>query len=664
MNTIVGFTEVSLEKELELARARVTLLESELKAVSGSEPEKSGCLSCWSGLDHYVRLVENIDQGVLVFDRGFEIVFINNRALELVGRERSAFDVQGLFGALGEDDRQRIREIVLLQRHAGTVERCECEFNLPSGDSAVLELKFTPLFCCENVYDGVQVIITDVTEDRRVRQALESSEKMYRALFEGAGDAIFVHDIDGNFIDANKYACERLGYSRDELVQMSPADIRVDRTSDSDQGPTFEVKSKLFEAVRHRARHGEILDVEVNSRIVDINGGKKILTIARDISERVEASRRAILNRERLKALYEMAHMSETSTSAYFEFAIRKGIELSQSEAGFITQLDGHGSEQTFHNWTAMDRFGTSGVLEKPDNLSECGSWRDVVVQRIPYYDNSVDAGCNLLPFAEGCVQSYLVLPILEAGRVIAVAAMINRKGGYEDDNVRNLGLLLDGMWNIICKKKSEQQVRQSLREKETLLKEVHHRVKNNMQVICSLLNLQTDYIKDPQDLKLIRNSIDRVRSMAYVHEQLYRSDDLSSINFEQYISGLGLKLISSYGVADKIHFSTRLERIKLPIEQALPCGLIVNELITNAISHAFPHSGEDKQNTISVELMLEANRVFMTVADNGVGFDGTPERSGSLGHILIDTLVQQIDGSLVSRSDKGARFELSFMLR
>jgi len=253
---------------------------------------------------------------------------------------------------------------------------------------------------------------------------------------------------------------------------------------------------------------------------------------------------------------------------------------------------------------------------------------------------------------------------VVEAGAVVVVAVLVNKEDKYDSEGVRNLSLLLEGMWNILCKKESEQRVRNSLREKETLLKEVHHRVKNNMQVICSLLNLQTDYINDPQDLTLIKHSIDRVRSMAYVHEQLYRSDDLSSIDFDRYISGLGRTLVSTYGVAGKVQFTTSLDPVKLPIEQALPCGLIVNELITNAITHAFPESSVDEDNNVSVELALDGDIVSMTVADNGIGFDNGLERSGSLGHVLIDTLTQQIDGTMESFSENGARFNLNFRLK
>lgn len=658
MNTISGLERKSLEKELEFAKARVALLENKLRAIPYHDAVDSGPIGCWSQADHYVRLVENIDQGVFVLDRNFETVFVNKSALRFMGREIGTFDAIELLDSLSRTDRERIRNLILSQKSTAAVADYECEFPSVSGEKVVLRFRFTPLFGLEETYEGVQVFISDVTDESNVRQALEQSETMYQALFEGAGDAIFIHTEDGRLIDANRIACKRLGYTREELLELSPSDIRADGkfVSFAEHG-----KPGVFEEVEHITRHGDKFSVEVNSRLFYFNGEKIVMTIARNITERIQADKRAVLQRKRLKALYEMAHLNETSTRVFFEYAISRGIELSESEFGFIAQLEGHGNTSRFINWTAVAADAHAGHLPVPENLGQCGAWSEVIIRRTPLYRNLVSIDESQFPFPEGKVRNFLALPVLEDGCVVAVAVLVNREGGYVEDNVRNLGLLLDGMWNILCKKKSELKVRQSLKEKETLLKEVHHRVKNNMQVICSLLNLQTDYIKDPQDLMLIRHSIDRVRSMAYVHEQLYRSDDLSCIDFGQYISSLGLKLMNSYGVGHRIVFETELDSILLPIELALPCGLIVNELITNAINHAFPEPGPSDR--ISVKLSKEGSSARMVVADNGVGFSGL-ERSGSLGHVLIDTLVQQINGTLESFSDNGASFDLRFRFK
>ncbi len=665
MNTTCGFSDRSLAMELDLARARVAMLEKQLSITTADEKAVLEDKCYWSHIYHYLGLADNIDQGVLVLDRKLQIIFVNTSALQLLGCERDSLNAQNLFQSVSTFGQQQIGDLFSECKESGDIRSLVCECVLASGKTIVLRLKFIPVFGTDNKCDGIQIIISDVSEEHRIRSALKRSEMMYQALFDGAGDSIFIHDSDGNFIDANNIACERLGYSREELLQLTPDDIRVGDSSPVTRVPSQKGSFELqFAEVEHVTKEGENFSVEVNSRTVDFNGDTKVLTIARDISERVAADKLALLHRKRLKALYEMAHMNESSTTAFLDFAIRKSIDLTQSEFGFIALLEGSGSSASFSNWISYDRAGNAGAVPEPEDLKACGLWNDVVTNRKAVLNNDLDSGVCMHPFTDGGVRKFLALPVVEAGAVVVVAVLVNKEDKYDSEGVRNLSLLLEGMWNILCKKESEQRVRNSLREKETLLKEVHHRVKNNMQVICSLLNLQTDYINDPQDLTLIKHSIDRVRSMAYVHEQLYRSDDLSSIDFDRYISGLGRTLVSTYGVAGKVQFTTSLDPVKLPIEQALPCGLIVNELITNAITHAFPESSVDEDNNVSVELALDGDIVSMTVADNGIGFDNGLERSGSLGHVLIDTLTQQIDGTMESFSENGARFNLNFRLK
>ncbi|WP_051249740.1 histidine kinase dimerization/phosphoacceptor domain -containing protein [Maridesulfovibrio zosterae] len=660
MNTISGLREEGLNKELEAALARVAVLENKLCSIYDSDPSLSENKMVLSKAESYVHLVENIDQGVLVLDENFDYIFVNQSALQIFKTSHDDFDIPSLFHALSETAQQNIYELLVRQKISRAIEKIECDLVVDSGEILFLYLKFIPVFDSDCRYEGVQIVITDITEERVVKQALKRSEKLYKALFDGAGDAIFVHDEGGTFIDANNVACDRLGYSLDEILKMTPDDLISRRSSrnfifNSDNHVNF---------IEHSTKNGNKILVEVNSRRVDFDGENKILTIARDITDRIDADKRAVLNRNRLRALYEMAHMNESSSSVFFDFALSKGVELSQSELGFITLLTGHGNSTGFCYWSSLSHYGKKNMLPEPESIDVCGIWKEAVVKRSPVLENSVEPDSSIYPFTSGSVENFLAIPIRETGKVVALAVFVNKDGGYDSDNVRNLTLLLEGMWNIVGKKKSEEKVRKSLLEKETLLKEVHHRVKNNMQVICSLLNLQTDYIKDPQDLVLIKHSIDRVRSMAYVHEQLYRSDDLSSIDFGKYIKGLGSSLINSYGAAGNVEFVTSLDSIMLPIEQALPCGLIVNELLTNAITHAFPEDYIQKSKRISVKLEFSGENIFMTVSDNGIGIENGLERTGSLGHVLIDTLVNQIEGSMKAYSDNGAKFDLVFKMK
>ncbi|MDD5154318.1 MAG: histidine kinase dimerization/phosphoacceptor domain -containing protein [Desulfovibrionales bacterium] len=215
---------------------------------------------------------------------------------------------------------------------------------------------------------------------------------------------------------------------------------------------------------------------------------------------------------------------------------------------------------------------------------------------------------------------------------------------------------------DITERKRAEEQIRASLREKEVLLKEIHHRVKNNLQVISSLLRLQSQYVQDKGDVEIFKESQNRIKSMALVHEKLYQSKDLASINFHEYVSLLVNGLFRSYGVnTDKITLKTDIEDIMLGVDVAIPCGLIINELVSNSLKYAFP---EDKEGGIKITLRtLDEGAMELTVADNGVGLPGDWDltNSGSLGLKLVKILTDQIDGQIDLDRSEGTKFRIDF---
>jgi len=226
-----------------------------------------------------------------------------------------------------------------------------------------------------------------------------------------------------------------------------------------------------------------------------------------------------------------------------------------------------------------------------------------------------------------------------------------------------------EGQWliaevnvDITERKRAEEQIRTSLREKEVLLKEIHHRVKNNLQVISSLLRLQSQYVQDKRDAEIFKESRNRIKSMALVHEKLYQSKDLASINFHEYVGLLLNGLFRSYGVnTDKIALKTNIEDIMLGVDVAIPCGLIINELVSNSLKYAFP---EDKAGEIEITLRTsDEGAMDLTVADNGVGLPGDWDltNSGSLGLKLVKILTDQIDGKIELDRSEGTKFRIDF---
>jgi two-component sensor histidine kinase/ligand-binding sensor domain-containing protein len=215
---------------------------------------------------------------------------------------------------------------------------------------------------------------------------------------------------------------------------------------------------------------------------------------------------------------------------------------------------------------------------------------------------------------------------------------------------------------DITEQKLAEEALRTSLREKETLLQEVHHRVKNNLQVICSLLDLQSQTLKDPKTLEIFRESFNRVKSMALIHEKLYESTSLERINLAEYVETLTNYLLQSYGVNQElITLKVDVEEVFLNIDTAIPCGLIINELISNSLKYAFP---QEKNGMIEIKLCSDIEHRFtLTVKDNGIGFskDLNPQKPTTLGLQLVNALTQQLEGDMALDESQGIEFKIKF---
>ncbi len=216
----------------------------------------------------------------------------------------------------------------------------------------------------------------------------------------------------------------------------------------------------------------------------------------------------------------------------------------------------------------------------------------------------------------------------------------------------------------ILGHRVTEDKVKAALREKELLLKEIHHRVKNNLQVISSLLGLQSIQVDHPRYQDMFRDCQERIRSMAMVHEQLYESKDITKIDFAKYIRRLTHNLMHNYKIVGiRIDLQLRLTPVSLDIDEAIPCGLIVNELMTNSLKHAFP-DGYKGKGKIRISLSKKNRNICLAVGDNGVGFKQPidPHKTESLGLKLITILAEeQLQGKLDLNTRGGTRFEVIF---
>jgi PAS domain S-box-containing protein len=233
-------------------------------------------------------------------------------------------------------------------------------------------------------------------------------------------------------------------------------------------------------------------------------------------------------------------------------------------------------------------------------------------------------------------------------------------------DETENVVGVLGTYEDVTKRKQAEEKLKASLHEKEVLLKEIHHRVKNNLQVISSLLKLQAGYIKDSQILDILKESQNRVRAMALIHEKLYQSKDLAKTDFAEYIRNLTCDVARSYGNPSNIQIEIDVVETRLSIDTAIPCGLIINELVSNALKYAFSNQKDcHSLNKINISFHLDSQENYiLTIADNGIGLP--PEidfrDTSSLGLQLVCTLVEQLKGSIELDHSDGTKFKCTFM--
>lgn len=208
-------------------------------------------------------------------------------------------------------------------------------------------------------------------------------------------------------------------------------------------------------------------------------------------------------------------------------------------------------------------------------------------------------------------------------------------------------------------RRQSEKAIKEALDEKNILISELHHRVKNNLAIISGLFSLKINDDLHEDAKNVLLESRNRVRSMALIHNRLYKSDSLIDVNFNEYIQELISEITSSYpAISNTIKVKTNISSISLNVNAAIPCGLILNELLTNCYKHAFKEKAEGE---IAVSFLRETNYYKMTVKDNGSGLPVNYNKKQSLGVTVIEALTEQLDGTAKFTDDHGTHFELSF---
>ena len=320
--------------------------------------------------------------------------------------------------------------------------------------------------------------------------------------------------------------------------------------------------------------------------------------------------------------------------------------EIVSTMSNFLLMLDHEKNIVSVNNSTTkLLKYPKQEIIGKPVSYIFPDNYQNSIYELFETSSNSIiNFETNLK------TKNNILIPVLISKSVI------------RSDNGDVVGIVCIGN-NIVDIKNAEAEIKASLEEKELLLRELHHRVKNNLQIISSLINLQSNGIKDSGDLEIFRESQSRVKSMAIIHEKLYQSVDLSNINFKGYIQSLVSYLISYYS-KESIDIEMDVENdIVLNMDTAVPCGLIINELFINSLKHAFVAKNSGK---IKVSLhpdKIEDGCYILIMSDNGVGLpdDVDIENPQKLGLQLVVSLTNQLDGKIILDTTEGTKYTIRF---
>jgi len=466
-------------------------------------------------------------------------------------------------------------------------------------------------------------IARDITERKRAEEAIKESEEKFRMLAEKSPNMIFINK-KGRIVYSNQKCEEVMGYGREEFyshdfdffAMIEPDSIGIIKSSFQKQMKGEDVPPHEYSMI---AKTGKKIDAIVTTKLISFGGESAILGIITDITERKQAEEALRKSEEKYR------HLVENTNEVLYAL----------DENGIITYISPVAKTLSGYNPSEITGRNFVQFVFKED-----------VEYALEQFKKIIRGGPDPIE-CQIVTKSGDLKWIRSSGRPIYL-------------NDRFLGVQ-GVMSDITDQKRAEDEIKASLREKEAMMREIHHRVKNNLQIVSSLLRLQSRSIKSKTMKDTFEIAQNRIKSMGLIHEVLYLSENLDKINFSDYIKRITNHLFAMFSrKAKKIQLELDVGEFYLDIDKAIPCGLIINELVSNAFKHAFPDGNSGK---IQVHLDNKLDKYTIVVKDTGAGFpdDVDLENTETLGLQLVNDLVKQIDGSYKMQIDGGTIFKITF---
>ena len=532
-------------------------------------------------------------------------------------------------------------------------------------------------------------------EAEEANAGLRLSEELFRLFMDNNPSIVWIKDERGRHVYLNKAYEERFGVRLADWRGKSDADVwpaeiaaefRKNDLAVLEADRSIQITEDTINPDGNRCNW---LNTKFPYR--DATGNRFIAGIGLDITERKRAEAYRDMGQEILLVLNQFEDLNEGMQQIIDLLRTTTGVEavgirLQQGDDYPYFSQRGFSQDFLSKENSLVTRMRDGGICMDEDGnpCLECTCGM-VICEKIDPASPQCSKGGSIwtndsydiltLPPSEDprsnprneCIHhgyaSVALIPIRAKGRVVGLLQLNDRrKGCFSRENIEALERIAENIGEAMLRKQAEYELKASLHEKEVLLKEIHHRVKNNLQVISSLVSLQANGTRDEMVREVLKDVTFRVRSMALVHEKLYQSADLASIDFAEYVRSLLNYLWRAHGnAAANVRLTLELSQVQLPVDTAVPCGLILNELAGNTLKHAFRGRSEGEV-TVSLQGGVDC-LIRMSVQDNGVGLpDGFEWRKvSSLGLRLVQMLSEQLDADVEVNGSEGTRVNITF---
>lgn len=580
----------------------------------------------------FKALAENAPDVIARFDRQMRFLYVNSAVESVSGISPHTFigETNRSVG-MPEDLCQSLEDNFQQVFITGQERIIEFDYLSPDGKTVYFQSRVVPEFAKDGSVECVLVVARDVTNFKLTEKALRESQQLLQAVLDSAPTAIYLKDLQGRYILCNHRTQTGIGLSLKQIIGKTDYDIwpqmadilRINDQAAVDAGAPVELEETVLEV------GGLHTFMTIKFPLYDTSGTPyAICGISTDITERKQ-------------------------TEVALKESEQKYRNLVETCQGAIWSVDAEG-RLTFINQAAKQLYGYEPEEMIGRHFSELVTPEQT--QKGQEILERIIAGESIFHCEAECIR--------KDGTIFWVSCNAIALRDEFGNVLGTTGTSID----ISDRKRIEEQLKASLQEKEALLKEVHHRVKNNLQVISSLLDLQSQQIQDSIAVDAFRGSRNRIKSIALIHEKLYQSKNLARVGLADYIHTLTTYLLHTYPInPSNITLQLSISNILLNIDKVIPLGLIINELVSNALKHGFPGNTKgtiwiEASSTSEISVREEARQLTLVIGNDGLRLEETKifYKPKSLGFQLVNVLVKQLNGLIEVEQIRGTEFKIN----